>query len=143
MHFKVTKMNEKFNYIFAATGATVGYLFGGLDTLLEVFAIILFLDTITGMVKYYSKGEYQSKLFRKGLWKKSGYMLAIILTVQLDRLMGNTGTLRSAILFCLIANEGTSIIENLGELGVPFPEAIINAIHVLKNRSENQEDIVN
>ena len=133
-------MNEKFNIIFASTGAILGYLFGGLDTLLEVFCIILILDTFTGMFKYYYKGEYQSKLFRKGLWKKCGYMLAIILTVQLDRLMGSTGALRTAILFCLIANEGTSIIENLGELGVPFPESIINAINILKNRSENNND---
>lgn len=131
-------MNEKFNIIFAAIGAVIGYLFGGLDTLLEVFCIILILDTFTGMFKYYYKGEYQSKLFRKGLWKKCGYMLAVILAVQLDRLIGDTGALRSALLFCLIANEGTSIVENLGEIGVPFPETIINAIYVLKDKGEKK-----
>lgn len=134
-------MNEKFNIIFASTGAILGYLFGGLDTLLEVFCIILILDTFTGMFKYYYKGEYQSKLFRKGLWKKCGYMLAVILAVQLDRLMGDTGALRSALLFCLIANEGTSIVENLGEIGVPFPETIINAIYVLKDKGEKNSNI--
>lgn len=134
-------MNEKFNIIFAASGAVIGYLFGGLDTLLEVFCIILILDTFTGMFKYYYKGEYQSKLFRKGLWKKCGYMLAVILAVQLDRLIGDTGALRSALLFCLIANEGTSIVENLGQIGVPFPETIINAIYVLKDKGEKNSNI--
>ncbi|MCE9654226.1 phage holin family protein [Clostridium celatum] len=134
-------MNEKFNIIFAASGAVIGYLFGGLDTLLEVFCIILVLDTFTGMFKYYYKGEYQSKLFRKGLWKKCGYMLAVILAVQLDRLIGDTGALRSALLFCLIANEGTSIVENLGQIGVPFPETIINAIYVLKDKGEKNSNI--
>ena len=134
-------MNEIFNIIFAAIGAVIGYLFGGLDTLLEVFCIILILDTFTGMFKYYYKGEYQSKLFRKGLWKKCGYMLAVILAVQLDRLIGDTGALRSALLFCLIANEGTSIVENLGEIGVPFPETIINAIYVLKDKGEKNSNI--
>lgn len=134
-------MNEKFNIIFAAIGAVIGYLFGGLDTLLEVFCIILILDTFTGMFKYYYKGEYQSKLFRKGLWKKCGYMLAVILAVQLDRLIGDTGALRSALLFCLIANEGTSIVENLGEIGIPFPETIINAIYVLKDKGEKNSNI--
>lgn len=134
-------MNEKFNIIFAASGAVIGYLFGGLDTLLEVFCIILILDAFTGMFKYYYKGEYQSKLFRKGLWKKCGYMLAVILAVQLDRLIGDTGALRSALLFCLIANEGTSIVENLGEIGVPFPETIVNAIYVLKDKGEKNSNI--
>ena len=68
-------------------------------------------------------------------------MLAVILAVQLDRLIGDTGALRSALLFCLIANEGTSIVENLGEIGVPFPETIINAIYVLKDKGEKNSNI--
>lgn len=130
-------MHDKLKYIIAALGGVLGYLFGGLDILLEVFAMILIIDTVTGMLKNFALGTYESKKFRQGLIKKSGYMLAIILAVQLDRLMGDTGALRSALLFLLIANEGTSIIENLGEIGVPFPEPIINSIAILRNKSKD------
>lgn len=130
-------MHDKLRYIIAALGGVLGYLFGGLDILLEVFAMILIIDTVTGMLKHFALGTYESKKFRQGLIKKSGYMLAIILAVQLDRLMGDTGALRSALLFLLIANEGTSIIENLGEIGVPFPEPIINSIAILRNKSKD------
>lgn len=58
-------MNTK--VVLAATGATVGYIFGGLDLLLEAFCIILVADTIAGMVKGFATGTYQSKKFRKGL----------------------------------------------------------------------------
>lgn len=128
-------MNDKVKVIVSVTGGVLGYLFGGMDMLLEAFCIILILDTLTGMVKHYSKGTYKSCEFRNGLWKKCGYMIAIVLSVQLDKIMGDTGALRSAILFLLIANEGTSIIENLGEMGIVFPKPIIDAIAVLKNRS--------
>ena len=130
-------MHDKLKYIIAALGGVLGYLFGGLDILLEVFAMILIIDTVTGMLKHFALGTYESKKFRQGLIKKSGYMLVIILAVQLDRLMGDTGALRSALLFLLIANEGTSIIENLGEIGVPFPEPIINSIAILRNKSKD------
>lgn len=130
-------MHDKLKYIIAALGGALGYLFGGLDILLEVFAMILIIDTVTGMLKHFALGTYESKKFRQGLIKKSGYMLAIILAVQLDRLMGDTGALRSALLFLLIANEGTSVIENLGEIGVPFPEPIINSIAILRNKSKD------
>ena len=130
-------MHDKLKYIIAALGGVLGYLFGGLDILLEVFAMIIIIDTVTGMLKHFALGTYESKKFRQGLIKKSGYMLAIILAVQLDRLMGDTGALRSALLFLLIANEGTSIIENLGEIGVPFPEPIINSIAILRNKSKD------
>lgn len=129
-------MSEKYNIIVSIIGGILGYLFGGLDMLLNVFVTILILDTVSGMFKSYVTGRYESKKFRVGIFKKSGYMLAVILAVQLDKLMGDTGALRSALLFCFIANEGTSIIENLGEIGVPFPSPIMNAIAILKQRSE-------
>jgi toxin secretion/phage lysis holin len=66
-----------------------------------------------------------------------GYMLAIVLAVQLDRILGNTGTLRTALLFCFIANESTSIIENLGEMGVPIPNILARSIAILKDKSES------
>ena len=131
-------MSEKFNIIISLIGGVLGYLLGGLDVLLNVFVTILVLDTVAGMFKSYVTGTYESKKFRIGIFKKSGYMLAVILAVQLDKLMGNTGALRTALLFCFIANEGTSIIENLGEVGVPFPSPIMNAIAILKQRSEEE-----
>ena len=127
-------MNTK--VVLAATGATVGCIFGGMDLLLEAFCIILVADTIAGMIKGFATGTYASKKFRLGLCKKCGYMLAIILAVQLDRLLGDTGALRGALLFCFITNEATSIIENLGEIGVPLPDALKNAIAVLRNKSK-------
>lgn len=132
-------MNEKFEFILASLGATCGFLFGGLDSMLQVFTIIIVVDTVTGMIKGFSTGTYESKIFRRGLWQKCGYMLAVILAVQLDRILGNTGALRTALLFCFIANEGTSIIENLGEMGVPIPDPVINAIAVLKNKSNDDK----
>lgn len=133
-------MNERIELLLAGVGAVCGYFFGGLDMLLQVFVIVLILDTVTGMTKGFSTGTYESKKFRQGLWQKCGYMLAVILAVQLDKVMGDTGVLRTALLFCFIANEGTSIIENLGEMGVPIPEPLINAIAVLKNKGDGKND---
>lgn len=56
----------------------VSYFFGGFDSLLTVFATILVVDTVTGMLKAWNLGEYQSSKFRQGFIKKSGYLLGII-----------------------------------------------------------------
>lgn len=134
-------MNEKYTVLLSVCGAITGYFFGGADLMLCTFLTVLVIDTISGMIKSFHNGTYESKLFRKGLWQKTGYMLAVILAVQLDRLIGNTGALRSALLFCFIANEGTSIVENLGEMGVPIPPTIVNAIAVLRKRSDNSGQV--
>lgn len=133
-------LNEKFVAIISFCGGILGYLFGGLDILLNAFVITLIVDTLSGMMKSYIAGTYSSRLFRKGLSKKCGYMLAVILAVQLDKLTGDTGALRGAMILFSLANEGTSIIENLGEVGIPFPAPIVNAIAALKKKSEDSDN---
>ena len=91
----------------------VSYLLGGLDPLLSVFSTILVVDTATGMLKALNLGEYQSSKFRKGFIKKSGYLLGIVLSVQIDIILASNGSLRDAVITFFIANESFSIIENL------------------------------
>lgn len=132
------KTLDKIDYILAGIGAITGYFVGGLDQLLTVFAVIFVIDTISGIIKSNINGTYTSKEFRKGILNKCGYILAIILVVQLDTILGNTGALRTALLFCFIYNEGVSVVENLGEMGVPIPKTITNALEVLHKKSEDK-----
>lgn len=133
------KLNEKFLTIVTFCGGVLGYFLGGLDHLIDAFAVILVVDTFTGMLKSCMKGTYSSKLFRTGLLKKCGYMLAVMLAVQLDNITGDSGTLRGAMIIFSIANEGASIVENLGEIGVPFPDVIVNSIAVLKKEPKKKD----
>lgn len=133
-------MKEKISMGLGVIMGFVSYFMGGLDTLLSVFATILIVDTATGMLKAWNNGNYESKEFRKGFIKKSGYLLGIIMAVQIDKLIGDNGALRSAVLTFFIANESFSILENLGEMGVHFPKVFSNAIKSLNGEEkENSE----
>lgn len=132
----MVNLNGESSFFISLCGGFIGYFLGGSDALLIAFMTVLVIDTFSGMIKSYINGTYKSKLFRHGVVKKCGYMLAVILAVQLDKLIGDTGALRGALLLCFVANEGTSIIENLGEIGIKFPAPIINAIAILKEKAE-------
>lgn len=132
-------METKFNIAIATIGAILGHLLGGLDMLLIVFLTILVIDTCTGMIKAWGLREYSSKKFRAGFLKKTGYMIAVLVAVQIDLLLGNTGILRGACLYLFIANEGTSICENLGQMGVKLPPALIQGLEILKNKGESEK----
>ena len=106
--------------------------------LLSVFMTILIIDTLTGVLKAKNTGQYESSLFRKGFFRKTAYLLAVVLTVQIDLLTGSNGVWRDIILTFFTVNESISIIENLGELGVEFPAGFQNAIKSLSNK--NTED---
>ncbi len=124
-----------------AAGFIVGcasYFLGGFSPIVSVFMTILIIDTLTGMLKAWNNGEYESKKFRSGFVKKSGYLIGVLLTVQIDILLDTHGVLRDAVLTFFIANESFSIIENLGEMGIKFPEKVTAAIKSLNN--DKKED---
>ena len=59
----------------------------------------------------------------------------------LDRLM-NTGTwvFRTLVCYFYIANEGISLLENAGNLGLPIPKKLKAALEQLKNEDENESE---
>ena len=46
---------------------------------------------------------------------------------------------RSGVVGFFLANEGLSILENAGKLGVPLPEFLKKALEQLKNNSDKKE----
>lgn len=83
-------------------------------------------------------GGLSSKAGFKGLCKKGAILLVVLIGTQLDSLLGENWA-RSLILFFFVANEGLSILENLGMMGVPFPSALQQALTLL--REENDDKI--
>ena len=61
-----------------------------------------------------------------------------IVANRLDALAG-TDVIRNGCIIILIANEGLSIIENLGTMGVPVPKILINFIEALKNKDDQHK----
>lgn len=134
-------MKEKLSVCLGVVVGASSYLFGGFDTLLSVFITILIIDTVSGMLKAWNLGQYESSKFRSGFIKKSAYLLGIILAVQVDKLISGNSILRDAVLTFFTANESFSIIENLGQMGVKFPPALSNAIKTLNSNNDSNTDI--
>lgn len=112
-------------------------LIGGWDLTLQVLLILMGVDVISGVIKGLSKGEFTSKNFRQGLVSKAGFLIVIILCYQIDTLLGNVEpVIRTTCAIFYITIEGSSIIENLGELGVPIPKALTKRLAKLRDMSE-------
>ena len=82
------------------------------------------------------KKEFASSFYMGGV-KKVGILLIVALATQLDTLMaGETVVFRAAAITYYIANEGFSILENWGALGLPLPKQLKNALAKLKEDSD-------
>lgn len=145
---------EKTNFIKAVfytavgfIGGTLGNLLGGLDTLiwsLITCSVIDFLSGATVAVIFKNSpktetGAAQSKAGFVGLVKKVFIYLIIVVVVKIDIVVGSNGFLRNAVIIGFMVNEVLSITENAGLMGIKLPDAVTNAVDILKKKSESQK----
>lgn len=131
-------MKQFINSVLAAIATGAVYLFGGFDVALNCLLIAIVLDYLTGIIKAYIKKELSSEVGLKGILKKVGVLIVVMLGVLVDRVTGNTGAVRTLVIYYFVANEGLSIIENLGAAGVPIPAKLKKALKALKKESNKK-----
>lgn len=131
----------------AAAGATIAQYMGGWDNLTKLLAWVMGIDYLTGalcaLVWHKSPktatGGYESNAGFKGLVRKGVIVLIVMIAAELDKLAG-TNAMRTATILFFAANDGMSILENLGIIGVPYPPALKNAFEVLRRKSAPAPD---
>ena len=132
-------MKERILTTTAAIGAGVmATLLGGWDKALEILLIFIVIDYVSGIVSAMKLKTLRSSVGFEGIFKKGSIFLVVILAAQLDRLTGTTIALfRSATCFFFIANEGLSILENLGEIGVKLPSFMEKTLKRLRDDNDS------
>jgi len=129
-------MKEIINSIISVICTGFIYLLGGVDVALTCLLVAIVLDYISGIMKAYVNKQLSSQIGFKGIVKKVGVLLVVMLAVLVDRVTGETGAIRTLVIYYFVANEGLSIIENLGQAGVPIPESIRKALKALKKENK-------
>lgn len=132
-----------FKSIVAGAGAVTGYLYGGWDTLLQVLLIFVIVDYLTGIIAGGTNGKLSSKVGFKGILKKVLIFIIVAVAHWVDVAVGvalgeDVAIFRNATIFFYLANELLSITENAGQMGVPIPEKLMNAVEILKGKEEEK-----
>lgn len=126
----------------AALGGVAAYLWGPWDALIIALVVFVILDYITGIAKAAICRELSSKAGFHGLLKKVAiFVLVAIGTVMDSVIPAANHAIRSAVIMFYIANEGLSILENAGQLGLPLPKVLKKALEKMKDADEKPEDV--
>ena len=115
------------------------YLLGGWDISLQILLIVIVLDYITGILQAIHDRKLNSIIGLRGIIKKIGYLIVVAIGVIIDRITGETGAIRTLVIYFFVANEGISIIENWGGMGLPLPKKLIKTLEQLKNSNDEEE----
>lgn len=119
----------------AAIGGVLVWMFGPWDTLIAVLLAFVVLDYIMGVIKAATLKTLSSEIGFKGLAKKVAIFALVALAAMLDRVIPMNGAIRAAVCLFYIANEGISIMENAGAMGLPMPAKLKDMLAQLKDKS--------
>ena len=144
------KVIDTYNAMVGAAVAVLSYILGEHWFLFVLFLLLNAIDWGTGWMKSRINNVENSKAGLKGVLKKLGYWLMIMVAfgasaafvevrkiINLD--LGVTTLLGWFVLASLLVNEARSICENLVEMGVNVPTILVKGLQAA-NRVVNQED---
>ena len=129
-------MKHLINDVASVILTTFVYLVGGFDIAIQSLLIVMVIDYLTGIASAIYNKELSSKVGFKGIIKKFCYLLVVALSVVIDNLLGQSGLIRSLVIYFFVANDGLSIIENMAEMNIKLPQKLIDTLEQIKKKGE-------
>ena len=128
-------------FLFTAAGGWLGYFLGDCDGLLLALVLFAVADYITGVMCAVADKKLSSEVGFKGICRKVIiYMLVGIAHIIDVNVIATGSVLRTAVIFFYLSNEGVSLLENAGHLGLPIPEKLKIVLEQLHDRSEKSDE---
>lgn len=126
----------------AAACGLAGFLWGELDGLLIALIAFICLDYITGIIVGAAQHKLNSQISFTGLCRKALILIIVAVAHIIDtQILGGTSSVfRSATCGLYLANEGMSILENAGKLGLPMPRKLREVLEQLRDKDGENDD---
>ena len=136
-------MKEIWNWVQAsltALGGFLGWFLGGFDGFLYALVALMIADYITGVMCAIVDKKLSSEIGFRGIFKKVLIFVLVGIGHMIDiNLIGDGSVLRTAIIFFYCSNEGVSMLENVGRLGLPIPEKLKDILAQLHNKGGKEQ----
>ncbi|GAA0491408.1 holin family protein [Salinibacillus aidingensis] len=130
-------MENFFKTIVAVGGAAASFLFGGWSSLLSILLAFVFIDYVSGFIAAGVDGKLNSHVGWIGIAKKVAIFFIVAVAHMVDvALGGDTHMVRDAAIFFYLANEVLSITENVGRIGIPIPNKLLDTVEVLRGKGD-------
>ena len=150
--FSIDIIWSKIQMGLTALGGWLGYFLGGMDGMLIALIVFMTLDYVTGVMCAVVDKKLSSEVGFKGIAKKVLILMLVGVANVIDLYVIRDGAaIRSAVIAFYLSNEGVSLLENAGHLGLPIPDklkAILIQLHGREdktedNKEDNKEDDIN
>lgn len=126
--------------VLTGLGGWIGYYLGGCDGLIYLLIACVVIDYITGVMCALEDHRLSSAVGFKGICRKVLIFLLVGLANLIDIYVVKSGSVvRTAVIFFYISNEGVSLLENAGHLGLPIAKKLRDVLEQLHDRADKED----
>lgn len=137
-------MREIWNTIqFAVTmlGGWIGWFMGGMNGFVYALIAFVVVDYITGVMCAIVDKKLSSDVGFHGIFKKILIFSLVGVGHIIDAfIIGSGDAVRTAVIFFYLSNEGVSILENAGRIGLPIPQNLKDILVQLHNKGDKDNE---
>lgn len=128
-------------------GAAVSF-FLGLHAMIQLLTYAILLDIATGLLRAWMNKDISSEETRKGMGRKAMILLTVAgaeiagrhLSIEVSLPWGGEWGIGAALAGYYLVHEAISIVENLGQAGVPFPAFLAGRLKRLRQAFDEEEE---
>ena len=121
-----------------ALGGYIGWFLGGYDGFIYALVAFVVIDYLSGLMVAVLERKLSSEVGFRGIFKKVLIFSLVGIGNMVDIYVLNNGSaIRTAVIFFYLSNEGISILENTGKIGLPIPEKLKNILEQLREDENN------
>lgn len=134
------RFTEFFKLVFGGIVTAVSGFLGGMDGIMYALIAFITIDYITGVAVAVKQKKLSSEVGFWGLVRKVCIIALVGVAHFVDVYVMHTGDIfRTAIALYYIGNEGVSLLENMGNLGVPLSKKLKDVLEQLKNDNDKED----
>ena len=134
------RFTEIIKIIFGGIVTAVSGFLGGMDGIMYALIAFITIDYITGVAVAVKQKKLSSEVGFWGLVRKVCILLLIGIAHYIDCYVTKNGdVVRTVVAMYYIGNEGVSILENCGNLGLPLPPKLIAVMAQIKETGEKND----
>lgn len=121
-------------------GGILGFMFGELDGLIIALVFFVSIDYISGVFCAIVEKKLSSEVGAKGIMKKMLIFALVAIANIIDvHIFKQGATIRTAVIFYYLSNEGLSILENAARLGIPIPDKLRAVLEQLNDDNDIEQ----
>ena len=130
-----------FQTMLMVIGGWLGWFLGGFDGFVYALVVFVVADYVTGFMCGIADKKLSSEVGFRGIFKKVLIFVMVGIGHLIDReLIGSGETIRTAVIFFYMSNEGVSLLENAARIGLPVPEKLRDVLERLHKRNGKGEE---